>query len=177
MRYAVVAQACSSSPLRSSAMVRIAVATMVWSRAARNMPIISPTRIVTIWRWVRGPSGRAGAAAAMSVLRGVRVVGRAGGGGIGAGAAGGLFAHVEEGGAEALEVGGEVRGVVVVPVGEQGGEPLVARVLDPGDQGLALGAQPDDLRAPVLGVADLLEQAVGRQRRDLSADRRHVGVD
>ena len=48
MRYAVVAHAWCSRPLRSSAMVRIAVATMVWSRAARNMPIISPTRIVMI---------------------------------------------------------------------------------------------------------------------------------
>ena len=64
-------------------MVRMAVATMVWSRAARNMPIIRPTRIVMICRWVRGPSGRAGAAAAMSVLhggvgRGGRVAGRVG---------------------------------------------------------------------------------------------------
>src|SRR5689334_16146505 len=71
MRYAVVAHACSSRPLRSSAMVRIADATMVWSRAARNMPIIRPTRIVRICRWVRGPSVAAGAVAAMSVLRGV----------------------------------------------------------------------------------------------------------
>src|SRR5665647_3161966 len=52
IRYAVVTQACSESPCRSSPMVRIAVATMVWSRAARNMPIISPPRIVRIWRCV-----------------------------------------------------------------------------------------------------------------------------
>src|SRR5512132_1042869 len=41
-------------------MVRMADATMVWSRAARNMPIIRPMRIVTIWRWVSGPLGRSG---------------------------------------------------------------------------------------------------------------------
>ena len=35
-------------------MVRIAVATMVWSSAPRNIPIIRPPRIVRIWRWVRG---------------------------------------------------------------------------------------------------------------------------
>src|SRR6188472_4085275 len=60
IRYAVVAHAWWFRPLRSSAMVRIAVATMVWSSAARNMPIISPMRMVTIWRWVSGPVGRSG---------------------------------------------------------------------------------------------------------------------
>src|ERR687884_1079666 len=53
MRYAVVTQACRLSPLRSSAMVRIDVATIVWSRAARNIPDISPARMMTIWRWVK----------------------------------------------------------------------------------------------------------------------------
>jgi hypothetical protein len=54
MRNAVVAHACSENPLRSSAMVRIAVATTVWSSAARNMPSIRPTRMVTICRCASG---------------------------------------------------------------------------------------------------------------------------
>ena len=45
-------------------MVRMAVATMVWSSAARNMPIIRPMRIVTIWRWLSGPVGRSGSSTA-----------------------------------------------------------------------------------------------------------------
>src|SRR6478735_899901 len=53
-RYAVVTQACRESPLRSSPMVRMDVATMVWSSAARNMPSIRPPRIVRISRWVGG---------------------------------------------------------------------------------------------------------------------------
>src|ERR687883_442174 len=53
MRYAVVTQACRLSPLRSSAMVRIEVATIVWSRAARNIPDMRPARMMTIWRWVK----------------------------------------------------------------------------------------------------------------------------
>lgn len=48
MRYAVVAHAWCCRPCRSSAMVRIAVATIVWSSAARNIPDISPTMIVMI---------------------------------------------------------------------------------------------------------------------------------
>ena len=36
-------------------MVRIEVLTMVWSRAPRNMPSISPDRIVTTWAWVYSP--------------------------------------------------------------------------------------------------------------------------
>src|SRR5665648_333660 len=66
IRYAVVTQACRDSPCRSSPMVRIAVATMVWSRAARNMPIISPPRIVRIWRCVMEKVGAAGAPSAVS---------------------------------------------------------------------------------------------------------------
>src|SRR3954454_5885055 len=53
-RYAVVTHACRESPLRSSPMVRMDVATMVWSRAAMNMPSISPPRIVRISRCVGG---------------------------------------------------------------------------------------------------------------------------
>ena len=56
MRNAVVAHACSEKPFRSSAIVRIAVETTVWSRAARNIPIIRPMRIITICRWVKPPS-------------------------------------------------------------------------------------------------------------------------
>src|SRR6478735_9390185 len=55
IRYAVVTHACTDSPFRSSAMVRIDVLTIVWSRAPRNMPIIRPTRIVRIWACVYSP--------------------------------------------------------------------------------------------------------------------------
>src|SRR6478735_5823335 len=103
MRYAVVAQACWSRPLRSSAIVRIAVATIVWSRAARNIPIIRPIRIVTICRWVRGPSGRAGAVAAMSVLRGAGVAGVGDRGGMGCAAAQEALPVGLQGGAETFE--------------------------------------------------------------------------
>src|SRR5665647_3424261 len=77
IRYAVVTQACSESPCRSSPMVRIAVATMVWSRAARNMPIISPPRIVRIWRWVMlnvsaAEAGMAGPLVAVGEVTGSR---------------------------------------------------------------------------------------------------------
>ncbi len=50
MRYAVVAQACWLRPLRSSAIVRIEVATIVWSSAAKNMPNIKPDKMVATWR-------------------------------------------------------------------------------------------------------------------------------
>src|SRR3954463_14015440 len=53
-RYAVVTQACRDSPLRSSPMVLMDVATMVWSSAAMNMPSMRPPRIVRISRWVGG---------------------------------------------------------------------------------------------------------------------------
>ena len=58
MRYAVVTQACTDRPCRSSAMVRIEVATIVWSSAARNMPAIRPDRIVRICRWLSSPRRR-----------------------------------------------------------------------------------------------------------------------
>src|SRR5690242_10673934 len=61
IRYAVVTHAWPARSLRSSAMTRIALATMVWSRAARNIPIMSPTRIVTISRCDNGGWSAAGA--------------------------------------------------------------------------------------------------------------------
>src|SRR3954454_22748595 len=51
IRYAVVTQACPARSWRSSAMTRIALATMVWSSAARNIPIIRPIRMVMISLW------------------------------------------------------------------------------------------------------------------------------
>ncbi len=68
IRYAVVTQACRDRPLRSSEIVRIAVLTMVWSRAPRNIPIIRPTRIVRIWAWVYTPDSD-GMAAALRAWR------------------------------------------------------------------------------------------------------------
>ncbi len=55
MRKAVVAHAWREKPCRSSAIVRMAVDMIVWSSAARNMPISRPTRMVTICRWLRPP--------------------------------------------------------------------------------------------------------------------------
>src|SRR5215475_3909731 len=40
-------------------MVGSAVATIVWSRAARNMPIISPDMITRICRWLNPPGSSA----------------------------------------------------------------------------------------------------------------------
>src|SRR3954464_7573197 len=52
IRYAVVTHAWTLRPCRSSPMVRIADATIVWSSAARNMPSISPDSTSRIWRWL-----------------------------------------------------------------------------------------------------------------------------
>ena len=52
----MVTHACADRPCRSLPMVLIAVETIVWSSAARNMPSISPDRIVRICRWVNAPS-------------------------------------------------------------------------------------------------------------------------
>src|SRR5450756_2430676 len=56
--YAVVTQTCWSSPCSSSAIVFMAVPTTFWSRAAKNMPDISPRRIVVIWRGVSSSDER-----------------------------------------------------------------------------------------------------------------------
>ena len=63
IRYAVVTHAWMDRPLRSSAIVRIDVLTIVWSSEARNMPSISPERIVRTWAWVYSPDAGADEAA------------------------------------------------------------------------------------------------------------------
>src|SRR6476660_9548457 len=78
MRYAVVTQAWPARSLRSSAMTRMALATIVWSSAARNIPIMSPTRMVRISLWestgrASGPAP-AGASAVASTRGGSAVV-------------------------------------------------------------------------------------------------------
>src|SRR4051812_36030910 len=78
MRDAVVTQAWPARALRASAMTRMALATIVWSSAARNIPIMSPTRMVTISLWERtgrasGPAP-AGAFAVASTRGGSAVV-------------------------------------------------------------------------------------------------------
>src|SRR6478609_2570789 len=78
IRYAVVTQAWPARSLRSSAMTRRALATIVWSSAARNIPIMRPTRIVRISLWEStgrgsGP-GPAGASAVASTRGGSAVV-------------------------------------------------------------------------------------------------------
>jgi hypothetical protein len=59
-------------PWRSSAIVRIDVATMVWSSAARNMPSINPERMVRICRCesaALGSRSRRGPGTAALVMR------------------------------------------------------------------------------------------------------------
>ena len=55
IRYAVVTHAWTDSPCRSSAIVLIEVATIDWSRAARNIPSSRPDRIVRTWAWLYSP--------------------------------------------------------------------------------------------------------------------------
>ena len=50
IRNAVVTQACADRPFKSLPMVLMAVATIVWSSDARNMPSISPDKMVRICR-------------------------------------------------------------------------------------------------------------------------------
>jgi hypothetical protein len=59
IRNAVVTQACAARPCRSLPMVLIAVATIVWSSDARNMPSISPDKMVRICRWLSSPPDEA----------------------------------------------------------------------------------------------------------------------
>src|SRR3954447_7198856 len=66
-RCAVVTHACRDSPLRSSPIVLMDVATIVWSSAAMNMPSIRPPRIVRISRCVGAWNVEVGASGA-SVL-------------------------------------------------------------------------------------------------------------
>src|ERR1700733_4368826 len=82
IRNAVVTQACAVRSCRSLPIVLIAVDTMLESSAARNMPSMSPDRIVRIWRCDSAPSdaGLAGRVA-IAVMRwdllpGPRPVGR-----------------------------------------------------------------------------------------------------
>ena len=161
-------------------MVRMAVATMVWSSAARNIPIIRPTRIVTIWRWVSGPSG--GPVVDRGGSRGAAAGGQAA-----PGVAGGVESFIGrpsgEGGEGGLEVGGEVaqvrgeRGDVVVgPVGEQAREPAVAVLADGGEQRHALVGEGERLGAAVVGVGPAHDEAEVDQGADLPAHGGDVGV-
>ena len=52
-RYAVTNQESLSSPPNSEVILGKATATMLWSRAARNMPAINPPMTTRIWRWLR----------------------------------------------------------------------------------------------------------------------------
>ena len=145
-------------------MTRMADATMVWSRAARNIPIMSPMRIVTIWRWVSGSSrpttGRA--AVDLRLLKRVRLgdvkarkgpedrgleegIVKAAGmpGSPGPQSAGGVGlvgrspAGVERVG-EAAEVGDETSDLIGFPPGQDLRQPLAAGAHDLTKRGAAL---------------------------------------
>src|ERR1700728_1124870 len=71
IRNAVVTHACACRSCRSLPIVLIAVETIVWSSAARNMPMTRPDRIVRIWRWDSAPSdGESVGRVAVAVLLG-----------------------------------------------------------------------------------------------------------
>ena len=52
-RYAVTTHESLSRPPNSEVILGRATATMLWSRAARNMPAINPPMTTRIWRWLR----------------------------------------------------------------------------------------------------------------------------
>src|SRR5262245_11851478 len=143
IRYAVVTHACPARSLRSSAMTRMALATMVWSSAARNIPIIRPMRIVMISRCesaASGASGLTGSASAsgreesgvvsdMSVLPVLQMVEGHGRRLLPPGPQ----VRVERV-AESLEPPGELDCVLGLPVAQQALEPHRPGVLDPGQR-------------------------------------------
>ena len=147
IRNAVVAQACRSKPCRSSAMVRIAVETMVWSSAARNMPSIRPDEdredlaVGEDAAGVRRGGRRAGVpafgrAGAGGLAHRISLGGRWGGAGVG---------HAGQGGGEVVEEAAEQGG----EGGEVGGVPVGG---DPLEVALPLAAQR--LQRGVAGVGD-----------------------
>src|SRR6478672_5349291 len=190
IRYAVVTQAWPARSLRWSAMTRIALATMVWSSAARNIPIIRPTRMVRISLWEstgrRSGPAPAGASAVASTRGGSAVVSDMSV----------LFLLLVSGGVEGHggrrctpgpEVGveritelaqprDELRGHRPVPVGEQPLEPRCSARLDSGEGAPAVLGEGDDPGAPVARVGALLEMPGADERADLPADGRGVVV-
>jgi hypothetical protein len=56
-RYADATHEMWSSPPNSPTIVGSAVATIVWSSAASDIPAIRPANTVWIWRWVRAYRG------------------------------------------------------------------------------------------------------------------------
>src|SRR6478736_6869656 len=190
MRYAVVTHAWPARSLRSSAMTRMALATMVWSSAARNIPIISPTRMVRISLWestgrASGPAP-AGACAVASTLGGsawvsdmsvlfLRLVSGVEGH-EGRRCTSGPEVGVERI-AELAQAGDELRGLGPVPVGEESLEPRGAARLNAPDGVAAVLGEGHDPGASVAGVGALLEQAARDERADLAAHGRDVVVE
>src|SRR6478752_9191789 len=183
MRYAVVTHAWPARSLRSSAMTRMALATMVWSSAARNIPIMSPTRMVRISLWestgrASGPAP-AGASAVASTRGGSAVVSDMsvlflllGSGGVeghgGRRCTPGPEVAVERV-AELAEPVDELLGGRAVPLGEQPLEPPGAARLDALEGRAAVLGEGDDPRPPVAGVGALLEQSARHECADLAA--------
>src|SRR6478735_2012572 len=162
-------------------MTRMALATMVWSSAARNIPSIRPMRMVMISRCESaGAPARASACdgsavvSDMSVLFLLLVLG----GGIGHGrrrCPPGPEVGVERV-AELAQAGDELRGGGPVPVAEQPLEPGGAAVLDAAEDLVAGVGERHDPGAAVVGVGALLQQAARDQRADLAAHRGDVVV-
>src|SRR4051794_27711048 len=109
-------------------MVRIAVETMVWSSAARNMPSIRPDRISMICRYVRGPDSsvvRTSVSAMIELLP--QFVGV-------------LVEVLLAGRVQPSEQGGEGGDLRLGPVADQPFQALPATCLQSLQQPLALGA-------------------------------------
>src|SRR5674536_301129 len=121
--YAVVTQTCWSRPCSSSAIVFMAVPTTFWSSAAKNMPDISPMRIVVIWRGVSSSDERAACVAVVMCPLGGAVA-----------SATSAFVLIQRLG-KPVEVRGEVVDVVLVPLPDEVGEEIRTDPFDLGGQG------------------------------------------
>src|SRR4051794_18706048 len=165
-------------------MTRMALATMVWSSAARNIPIISPMRMVTISLWESTGRASGPAPAGASAVASTR-----GGSAVGSDMSVLFLLLVSvrleghrgrrrtpgpevcvEGVAELSQPGDEVGGEGAVPVAEQSLEPRGAAVLDALEGLAAVVGERHHPSPSVAGVGALLEQPAADEGADLAAD-------
>src|SRR5665647_2904944 len=162
--YAVVTQTCWSRPCSSSAIVFMAVPTTFWSSAAKNMPDISPMRIVVIWCGVSSSDERAACVAVVICPLGGAVA-----------SATSAFVLIQRL-RKPVEVRGEVVDVVLVPLPDEVGEEIRTDPFDLGGQGTARIGDLHLVRATVPRIPRLRHEAALRQRRELAAHDGQVEV-
>src|SRR5664280_272272 len=163
--YAVVTQTCWSRPCSSSAIVFMAVPTTFWSSAAKNMPDISPMRIVVICRGVSSSDERcAGVAVVVICPLGGAVA-----------SATSAFVLIQRLG-KPVEVRGEVVDVVLVPLPDEVGEEVRTDPFDLGGQGTSRIGDLHLVRAAVPRIRRPSHEAPLRQRRELAAHDGQVEV-